>query len=98
MSSLLIALDDTFGSHDGVVGILACIATRAPLTQQIPTLVECDFDFPKVCDLLLGRRRPGVRSLQRVLVLDELADPVNNLDLVHAVSFHGVAIAFLHQN
>ena len=26
-------------------------------------------------------------SLQRVLVLDELADPVNNLDLVHALSF-----------
>jgi hypothetical protein len=81
---LLIALDDAFGAHSGVIRVLAGLAPCSPLTQQVPALIESDFDLAKVSDFFFGRRSPGVSSLQRVLVLDELADPVDNLDLVHA--------------
>jgi hypothetical protein len=68
----------------GIVGIQASVPTCAPLTQEIPTLVERDLDFAKVGDVFFGRRGSGVSSLERVLVLDKLADPVNDLGLVHA--------------
>ena len=94
---LLIALDDLGRTNIGIVRIQACIPTCPPLTQQIPTLVERDLDFAKVGDVFLGRRRSGVSSLQRMLVLDELADPVNDLDLVHAcllpLSGHDISTA-----
>jgi hypothetical protein len=73
-----------FRSHRGVVRILASIPARPPLTQQIPTLVERNLDLAKVGDLFRRGRGPGVSTLQRMLVLDELADSVNDLDLVHA--------------
>jgi hypothetical protein len=81
---LLVALDDLGWTNIGIIRIQACIPTRPPLTQQIPTLVERDLELAKVGDVFLGRRGSSVSSLQRMLVLNKLADPVNDLDLVHA--------------
>ncbi len=47
------------------------------MTQQIPALVERDLDRLKFGDLVIRRRRPGMLSLERVLIRDELTDPVN---------------------
>ena len=41
---LLVPLDDRGRTHLGVIRILAELATRFPLTQQIPTLIELDLD------------------------------------------------------
>jgi hypothetical protein len=41
---LLVPLDDRGRTHLGVIRILAELAPRFPLTQQIPTLIELDLD------------------------------------------------------
>ena len=41
---LLVALDDRGRTHPGVIWILAELAAGVPLAEQIPTLVELDFD------------------------------------------------------
>lgn len=81
---LLVALDHSFWTHVDGIGILPRVTSSTPLTQQIPTLVERNLDRSAVGEVLFGWSGSGVRSLQRVLVVDQFADPVNDLDLVHA--------------
>jgi hypothetical protein len=83
---LLITLDDALWAHCGVIRVLARLATCAPLTQQIPTLVQRDLDLVKASNLFLSRGRTSMFSLERMFVLDELADSVHDFNLVHARS------------
>src|SRR4029079_14039743 len=83
-ASLLVALDDAFRTHGGLVRVLPRFATRPSLAQQIPALVKRNLDRPKLGNVFIRRRRARMGALQRVLIFDELADPLNNLDLVHA--------------
>src|SRR2546421_1483790 len=72
--SLLIALHDTFGSHDDIVGVAARGPAGPSLAQQVPALVERDLDVAQPLDLGVGQPVAGMRALQAVLFVGQLPD------------------------
>src|SRR5262245_12387568 len=82
---LLVVLDDLRGPDLRLVRILAEFAQRAPLPQEIPTLVELDAHRSKP-RLVAGVLRPG--RVESVLLVHELLDRREHL-LVRRVFRHG---------
>jgi hypothetical protein len=82
---LLVALDDALGSSDGLARILAGVASRPPLAEEVPALVERDLDRSEPLELATRQRLARVCSLQRVLFVAQLADARHDLQIVHAV-------------
>src|SRR5262245_36489233 len=84
---LLVALDDVLRADVGLVGILAELAQRPTLAQQVPALVELDLD--RVQSVLIGVRQHFL-AVERVLLLHErfdvMANRQVNLFLVHVES------------
>src|SRR5467141_1882008 len=52
---LLVPLDDGGRTHLGLIRILAELAPRVPLPQQIPTLIELDFDGLQPYLIVIGQ-------------------------------------------
>lgn len=71
------------GAHGRSVGVLVELATRAPLTQQIPALIECDLDALDPCALLGAQRRLTMPGAQRVLFLHQGVDLREDLFVIH---------------
>src|SRR5437870_1494111 len=68
---LLVALDDVRRPDFRAIGVLAELAQRASLPQEIPALVELDLELTQALALLVGLRAPGV---ERMLLVDEASD------------------------
>jgi hypothetical protein len=68
-------------SREGIVDVLTELAMCATLAKEIPALVECLFELshPTVVDHLAGAAKP-------VLFVDHLADPFEDLVIVHGWS------------
>ena len=60
------------------------VAPGATLAQQVPELVEMDLERAEALLLVLGERRGVTRvpSLERVLLVDELVDLLDDLAVV----------------
>jgi hypothetical protein len=52
---LPVVFDDFFGPHGHVVGVLPCSPPSAALAEQVPALVQSDFDLPQPFELLLRK-------------------------------------------
>src|SRR5712691_1916765 len=52
---LLVPLDDRRRTHLGLIRILAELTPRVPLPQQIPTLIELDFDGLQPYLIVIGQ-------------------------------------------
>src|SRR3981081_2698189 len=74
---LLVPLDDGGRTHLGLIRILAELAPRVPLPQQIPTLIELDFDGLQPYLIVIGQVALPVELLLLVnKPLDLLQDGV----------------------
>jgi hypothetical protein len=54
---LLVMLYDFFAAHVGDVRILSRVASRAPLAEEIPVLVEAYGDFIEALAVVFGQSR-----------------------------------------
>ena len=80
---LQVALDRALGADGGGVGVLAGVAAGPALAQQIPALVEGDLDLVEAGLLGLAEAFAGGLALEAVLLLDQGADAVEDLPVVH---------------
>src|SRR3984893_8254028 len=60
---LLVPLDDRRRTYLGLIRILAELAPRFPLAQQIPTLIELDLDAFQPYLIVIGQFAPPVEML-----------------------------------
>jgi hypothetical protein len=80
---LLVALDDARWPDHGFVGILAGLAAGSTLPQQIPTLIERNFDLAPPFGFFVREPFAGVGSFEGVLLLCQLPDPFNDVGFIH---------------
>src|SRR6187551_801031 len=83
---LLVALDRLRVANLRCVRILAGVAQRTPLPEQVPALVEAHLDLLE--PVVLVRAEPALADLrvELVLLVDEPLDPVVNLFVCHHTS------------
>src|SRR5439155_1159639 len=87
---LLVALDDLGIANVRRVRILARLAERTPLPEQVPTLIEADLDRLQPVVLLLVQPAAGAALVELVLFGDQLLDAgVNTLVFHLRPSFRG---------
>ena len=67
----------------GDVGVLAGVAAGAALAEQVPALVELDLDLVEAGLLPLVETFAGGLAFEGVLLLDQGADAVEDLLVVH---------------
>jgi hypothetical protein len=67
----------------GGVGVLAGVAAGAALAEEVPALVELDLDLVEAGLLLVVEAFAGGLALEGVLLLDQGADAVQDLLVVH---------------
>src|SRR5262249_4469092 len=75
-TSLLVSLDDVWIANPRTLRVIARIAQRAPLSQEVPALVEPDLDRIEPAVLGLGQTAFGASLVELVLLGDELLDAV----------------------
>src|SRR5512133_2040956 len=80
---LQVALDRAPGPDPGAVGVLAGVPAGPALAQEVPALVELDLELAQPGLLALVEPVPGGLALQAVLLLDQRADTVQHLLVVH---------------
>jgi len=83
--SLLVALDNAFGSQAFVVGIETGAATRTASAQQVPTLVELDLNRAKSRQLLLGKWLKLVGFLETLFLFSEVAHLLQDNAVIHGL-------------
>src|SRR5919112_176079 len=88
---LQVPLDRALGADGGAVGVLAGVAAGPALTQQVPALVEGDLDLVEAGLLGLVEALADGLALEGVLLLDQGADAVHDLLVVHGA--HSTASA-----
>src|SRR5262245_47757880 len=83
---LLVALDDLGGADVSRFRVLARLAKRTPLPEEVPALVEADLD--RLEPVVLVRVEPTLADavVEVVLLGDELLDLLMDLCVIHAVS------------
>jgi hypothetical protein len=67
----------------GGVGVLASVAAGAALAEEVPALVELDLDLVEAGLLIVVEALAERLAFQGVLLLDQVADPVKHLLVVH---------------
>ena len=67
----------------GGVGVLAGVAAGPALAEEVPALVELDLELAEPGLLALVEAAAGGLALQGVLLLDQRADAVHDLLVVH---------------
>ena len=82
---LQVTLDRALGADVGVVGILAGVAAGAALAEEVLALVELDPDLVEAGLLLLVETFAGGLAFEGVLLLDQGADAVEDLLVVHGL-------------
>jgi hypothetical protein len=80
---LAVPLDDGLGPDSDIVWVLTGVAPGPPLAQEVPALVEGDFDLAQAILLLLGKFLALVRPFQAVFFLGQLVDAVHYVHVVH---------------
>jgi hypothetical protein len=86
-TSLAIALYLADGTDCGLIRVLAGLALRPTLPEQVPALVEGGLELLKTTLLLLSAHGPSLQLLAKlVLFLDELGDGVQDVCVVHKCS------------
>ena len=85
---LEVALDGALGADVGAVGVLTGVTAGPALAQQVPALVELDLDIAEAFLLVLVEAFAGGLALEGVLLLDQGADAVEDLPVVHRGSLY----------
>ncbi len=81
---LLVALDDVRRAQIGVVGVTSRIPKRAALAEQVPGLIERDFERIEPLTVFVGRGACGLALPELMLLSNELVDAVVDLPVVHS--------------
>jgi hypothetical protein len=81
--SLPVALHRRRGANLRFVGVLAGVAVGPPLAQQVPTLVQLNFQRAQTLTLRVRKTLAGMFSLKAVFLLDEIIDTLHDLRVIH---------------
>jgi hypothetical protein len=82
---LQVTLDRALRADVGGVGVLAGVAAGSALAEEVPALVELDFDLVEAGLLVVVEAFAGGLAFEDVLLLDEGADAVEDLLVVHGL-------------
>jgi hypothetical protein len=82
---LQVTLDRALRADVGGVGVLAGVAAGAALAEEVPALVELDLDLVEAGLLVVVEAFAGGLAFEGVLLLDEGADAVEDLLVVHGL-------------
>jgi hypothetical protein len=88
-------LDDFFAAHAGDVGILSRIASRSPLTEKIPVLIEPYRDLIEALAIVFGQSRAIAVLEQTMLFGNEAFNMLVYLRIVHGRNLPRVSEALL---
>ena len=80
---MAVALDRVGVSHRGFARVLAGVASRAALTQEVPALIEGDLDLPQSFVLGVAEAARPVRLLKPMLFIDQLVDVAEHFLVAH---------------
>src|SRR5262245_24871299 len=90
-----VAFDRLLVAQLRALGILAELAPRAALAQQVPALVERHLDALQPLAVRIGRLASCLALEERVLLARQLIDPIGYVPVVHDVSPFAVRMARL---
>jgi hypothetical protein len=83
--SLLVPLDDIGRAGLRGVRVFARASSGPTLAEEIPALVKGDLDSAKPVELVVGERLAWLGAFELVLLVGELADPPDNVDVIHGL-------------